>query len=101
MIPIATLRLDNALLLPAVAHCETHGPQTALQSGIANRQSLPYLLAQFLFGDYAITMLNEIAEHLEDFGSESRTLAGPSQGIELCVQDTICEAVDHAPSAER
>ena len=44
-------------------------------------------------------MLDEIAEHLEDLGSQPRTLACPVQGIELRVQDTICKAVDHTSSA--
>src|SRR5712691_9932676 len=44
-------------------------------------------------------MLDEIAEHLEDLRSQPSTLAGPVQGIELRVQDTICKAVDHASSA--
>jgi hypothetical protein len=46
-------------------------------------------------------MLDEIAKHLKNLGSQPSILAGPSQGIELRVQDTICKAVDHAPSAER
>jgi hypothetical protein len=46
-------------------------------------------------------MLDEIAEHLEDLGSQPSTLACPVQSIELRVQDTIYKVVDHASSAER
>jgi hypothetical protein len=45
-------------------------------------------------------MRDEIAEHLEDFGSQAGTLASPLQGIELCVQSTIGKAVEHTSSAE-
>jgi hypothetical protein len=96
-----TLRLNNALRLAAVTHSKTHSAQTALHGGIGDRQPLPNLVAQFLLGDHAATMLDEIAEHLKDLGRQPSTLAGPVQGKELRVQDTICKAVDHASSAER
>jgi hypothetical protein len=99
-IAVAALRLDKALRLPAVPHRETHGTQAALQGGIANRQPLPHLRAQFLLGNHTITMLKEIAEHLEDLWCQPSTLARPLQGIELCVQGTIGKAVDHISSAE-
>src|SRR5215467_15410179 len=44
-------------------------------------------------------MLDEIAEHLEDFRRQPGPLARPLQGIELCVQDTIGKAVAHTSSA--
>src|SRR5262249_49006535 len=88
-IPIAPLRLNDALRLPAVPHHDPHGPQAALQRGITNRQPLPHLLAQFLLGDHAVAMLKKIAEHLEDFWRQPGTLARPLQGIEVGVQDTI------------
>jgi hypothetical protein len=96
---VPTLRLDNTLRLAAVTHSNTHSAEAALQGGITDREPLPNLVAQFLLGDHAVTMLDEIAEHLEDLGSQPRTLAGPGQGIELRVQDTICKAVEHASSA--
>jgi len=96
---VPTLRLDKALRLPAVTHRDTHGTQAALQGGIANRHPLPHLIAQFLLGDHAVTMLDEIAEHLEDLRSQPGPLARPLQGIELCVQGTIGKAVEHTSSA--
>src|SRR5262245_57692618 len=98
-IPVAALRLDDALRLPAVTDSATHGAQTALHGGITDGEPLPHLTAQFLLGDHTVTMLDEIAEHLEDLWSQPRTLASPMQEVELRVQSTICKAVNHAPSA--
>jgi hypothetical protein len=100
-IAMPALRLDNALRLAAVTHRKTHGAQAALQGGVTDREPLPNLVAQFLLGDHAVTMFDEIAEHLEDLGSQPSTLACPVQSIELRVQDTIYKVVDHASSAER
>jgi hypothetical protein len=44
-------------------------------------------------------MLEEIAEHLEDFRRQPGALARPLQGIELGIQDTIGKAVPHTSSA--
>jgi hypothetical protein len=98
---VPTLCLDNALRLAAVTHRNTHGAKTALQGGLTDGEPLPNLVAQFLLGDHAVTMLDEIAEYLEDLGSQPSSLACPVQGIELRVQDTIYKTVDHASSAER
>jgi hypothetical protein len=98
-IPIAALRLNDALRLPAVPHRAPHGSQAALQRGITNRQPLPHLRAQFLLEDYAVPMRDEVAQHLEDFWRQPGTLARPLQGIEVSVQDTIGKAVDHMFSA--
>jgi hypothetical protein len=89
------------LRLPAITHRNTHGAETALQGGITDRDPLPHLVAQFLLRDHAVTMRDEIAEHLENLGSQPRTLAAPLQGIELCVQGTIGKAVEHTASAEQ
>jgi hypothetical protein len=43
-IPVATLRLNNALRLPAVPHREAYGAQTALQGGITDSIPLPHLV---------------------------------------------------------
>jgi hypothetical protein len=98
---VSTLRLDKALRLAAVTHRQTHSAEATLQGGITDRDPLPYLVTQFLLGDHAVAMLDEIAQYLEDLGSQPSTLTCPVQGIELRVQDTIYEAIDHAPSAER
>jgi hypothetical protein len=44
-------------------------------------------------------MLDEIAEHLEDFRRQPGALARSLQGIELRVQGTIGKAVAHTSSA--
>jgi hypothetical protein len=93
------LRLNNTLRLPAITYRNTHGTQAALQGGIADREPLPNLVAQFLLGDHTIAMLDEIAEHLEHLRSQPGTLARPVQGMELRVQSTICKAVEHTSSA--
>jgi hypothetical protein len=98
---VPALRLDNALRLAAVTYSNTHSTEATLQGGITDREPLPNPVAQFLLGDHTVTMLDEIAEYLEDLRRQPRTLAGPGQGIELCVQGTIYKAVDHASSAER
>jgi hypothetical protein len=98
-IPVAALRLDDALRLPAVTDRATHDAQTALQGGITDGEPLPHLIAQFLLGDHTVTMLEEIAEYLEDLRSQSCTLAYPMQDVELRVQGTICKAVNHVSSA--
>jgi hypothetical protein len=98
-IPVATLCLDDALCLPAVTNSASHGTQAALHGGITDGEPLPHLVAQFLLGDHTVTMLDEIAEHLEDLRSQSCTLARPVQEVELRIQGTICKAVNHAPSA--
>ena len=46
-------------------------------------------------------MLDEIAEHLEDFRRQPDALTRSLQGLELRVQGTIGKAVDHTSSAEQ
>jgi len=44
-------------------------------------------------------MLDEIAEHLEDFRRQPGALARPLQGIELGIQGTIGKVIEHTSSA--
>jgi len=74
---VPSLRLDKALRLAAITHRNTHGAEATLQGSITDRVPLPNLIAQFLLGDHTVTMLDEIAEHLEDLGRQPSTLAGP------------------------
>jgi hypothetical protein len=53
------------------------------------------MLTQIVLGNDPITMEEKVMQHLEDFGAESGRLAGPVQHIELGVQDTIIENIDH------
>jgi hypothetical protein len=54
--------------VPAVAHRLPHGPQRTLQGRSGNELLWPHLLAQFVLVNDAVAMLQEIHQHLEDFG---------------------------------
>src|SRR5499427_2385489 len=99
MIPIAALRLDDALRLPAVPHHDAHGAQAALQGSITDCVPLPDLLTQFLLRDHPVAMFDEIVERLKDLRRHPGTLTRPMQDIQLGVQGTIGKAVEHTSSA--
>jgi hypothetical protein len=55
----------------------------------------PDLGTQFLPGDHAIRMLQEIREHAEDFGPRAEDLIGMPQGVTMGVELTLAKAIDH------
>src|SRR5262249_46049251 len=92
-IAIAALGLDDLLCLPTVAHARAHGPNTALQAGIGDRQTLPDVVTQLLLGDDPLALHDEVAEHLKHLGRQDGGLPRSAECMELCIEDTVCEAV--------
>jgi hypothetical protein len=92
-IPIAALGLDDLLRLPTVAHVRAHGSNTALQAGIGDCQTLPDIVTQLLLGDDSLALRDEVAEYLKHLGRQDGGLPRSAECMELCIEDTVCEAV--------
>ena len=62
------LRLNGVLAGPVIANGFACGHDTLGQRGFTDHLSRPDLIEQFVFGDDAVVMLDEIDQQIEDFG---------------------------------
>jgi hypothetical protein len=92
---MTTERLDDALRAPTVTNSPAYRLYDALQRRVADELVRPHLIIQIVLGDDPVTVGQEVVEYLEDFGTEPGGLASPVQDIELCVQYTVIEDIDH------
>ena len=67
-IAAAAERFDEALLPSAVPSGLAGGCHVLVHGGIADALRRPEVLNQFILGDDAITMRNEVGEHIENRG---------------------------------
>ncbi len=95
LIPVAPLRPDHSLRLPTVAHARTDIPEAALQRRVTDGEPFPDLVAQLLLGDYMLTMLYEVAEHLKHLAGQLGALARTGQDMESRVENTVSKVVNH------
>jgi hypothetical protein len=65
--------------------------------GIADELRRPEVLNQFLLGDDAITMGNEVGEHIEHLGSKWAGMPTVTELIQVHVQGVVTKDIDHGP----
>ena len=64
------------------------------QGEFADERVRPEPLEEFVFGDHAVAMLNQVDEHLKPFGRDRNHLARAVQFIAFLIERTIAEAID-------
>jgi hypothetical protein len=70
----AGARLNEPLRTPRVPESLPHCPQSALQRRGANTLCGPDVRTQLVLGNNAVAVLQEIEEHVEDFGPQADSL---------------------------
>src|SRR5262249_5482195 len=95
-IAASMVRLDNCLLGPVIVHGLAGGHDAAGERGLADDLPRPEFLQQFVFGDYAVAMMQEVNEDIEDLGLNADRLVCIAQLIQARVELKAREAVDHS-----
>jgi hypothetical protein len=55
----------------------------------------PEALGEFLLGNDAVAVLEQIEEHVEHFRPQVEEVTGTRQRIEVGVEDTVAKGVEH------
>lgn len=97
-IAIAPAARDESLPPPAVANGPARQCNAAFERRITDELAGPHLRTQLVFGNHAVTMFEEILEHVKRLRSQPYGGASPGQGIEPGVEDTIGENIAHETS---
>jgi hypothetical protein len=94
--------LDQPLRPPTVAHGlpgQLHG---TFERRITDELPRPHVRAEFVLSHDVITLLEEILEHVKDFGREPDGRPRAVEGIELSIEDTVGKDIPHTyPSLRR
>ena len=77
---------DDALLPSAVPNGLAGGCHMLMHGGIADALRWPEVLNQFILGDDAITMRNEVGEHIENLGPKWAGLPAVTEFVQARVQ---------------
>jgi len=94
-------RLDEALLMAAVAQSAPHGPEPLREGVLTDALIGPELFEEFGLGDDAIAVLHEVDEHIEALALESTKGAVMAEFIALRIELVIAKGIDHATAASR
>src|SRR5262249_6152658 len=94
-IAIAMDGLEERWHSPTIPNGPAHGSDGALQGGIAEAELRPDGLAQFLLGDVAVMVCQQVREGLEHFTAQTDSLAGTIHDMALYVEFTVPKDVNH------
>jgi hypothetical protein len=90
-------RFDDALLLAAVPNGLAGGCHVLVHGGVADALRRPEVLNQFILGNDAITMRNEVGQHIENLGPKWAGSLSVTEFVQVCVQCIVTEDIDHGP----
>ena len=96
-IAAAAERFDEALLPSAVPSGLAGGCHVLVHGGVADALRRPEVLNQFILGDDAITMRNEVGEHIENLRPKWTGLPAVTEFVQVRVQCIITKDIDHGP----
>ena len=96
-IAAAAERFDDALLPSAVPSGLAGGCHVLVHGGIADALRRPEVLNQFILGDDAITMRNEVGEHIENLRPKWAGLPAVTEFVQVRVQCIVTKDIDHGP----
>src|SRR5262245_12928264 len=101
-IAVAVERLNDALLLPIIAHGLAHSPYGTLQRRVTDALLRPHLLTQLLLVHDALTVRQQVQEHLKHLWPQVPRLPRTPQGNTLGIKLAIVKGIDHDtyPTAE-
>jgi hypothetical protein len=91
-------RLDHGLLLPVVAHRPPGVLDLGRQRRLADEAIAPHVVEQLLLRDDAITMYDEIGQHIDDERLELDDLAVAGQLVAFWIQLEPGPGVPHGPA---
>jgi hypothetical protein len=92
---------DDVLGIAGVSHSLTCRADAGQQDCIPDELAWPELLEQFLLGDNAVPLPNEIGQELKDLGPEFEELPRPAQLTGLEVERVFTKHVPHTTSSAR
>src|SRR4029453_17286580 len=90
-------RFDDALLLSAISSGLAGGCHVLVHGGIADALRRPEVLNQFILGDDAITMRNEVDKHIENLGPKWAGSPAVMEFVQVCVQRIVTKDINHGP----
>ena len=98
--PVATSvhGADDALEAPVVAHRPPHVLDAGRQRRLRDEAGLPHLVEELLLGNHAITVLEEVDEHVVHLGFDADHIAVPAELVGVGVELAPGEHVDHVDS---
>src|SRR5216683_1466557 len=88
-------RFDQRRPAPMIAHCLAGSGQALGQRRFTHKRAGPAVLQEFVPRHHAISMLDEVDEHLKHLGLNGNDCARTTQLIALCIEDTITKVIDH------
>ena len=91
----STNRLDHPLPLPIVSDGAARGHDAVVKGGITDKLGRPQVFEEFVLGDNAVTMLDEVRQQIEHLGLELEECASAAQLVEPRVEFVLVEGVDH------
>jgi len=94
-IAIAMDGLEEQWRSPTIPNGPTHGSDGTLQRCITDEYLRPDRLAQFLFGDSAVTGCQQVSKGLECFAPQTDDLASAIHDATLHVEFAVPKGVDH------
>ena len=71
---------------PVSRHRLARRPDAGVQRRLADELLGPQLLQQLLLGDEALTLLDEVGQHIEHLWLQRHQCPGPTQLIAFCVE---------------
>jgi hypothetical protein len=89
------LSLDNFLSCPIIAHRLARQRDTAREGGFTHYLPRPDVVQQFIFGHNMVMVLEQIGEHLEDFGFDLDPCAMAGEAILRRIEFIVRELVLH------
>ena len=89
-------RLDEKLLAAAVAQGAPHRPEPLRQGAFTDYLVGPELFQEFVFGDHAVAMLQEVDEHIEALALQGAKGVAAAEFAALRIELVIAKDIDHA-----
>ena len=94
-IATAVLSLDELLFSTTVTNGFARLGHTLRECCLADNNSLPQVLDQFISGNQAITVTDQVREEIKDFGLNLQHVSGAAKLAALIVECELIEEVNH------
>ena len=92
---LAGERADQPLSRAIIAYRPTHRIDPRGQRRFRDDPPAPHRLQKIVLGDYAVSMLHEEGQQIEDFGLEIDVLGSPAQLAALDIQPVVAKRENH------
>jgi hypothetical protein len=91
------LGLDNLLLTAIIPHRFARRHDAPHQRRLTDHLPGPQLIEQFVFGDKAVAVVEQVDQDIKDLGLNLDRRACPTQVIELVIKGALPKVIEHSP----